>query len=146
MDVCLLKMPFRLAVFEPGKAGKVSDLYNYKNVYVGGHSLGGAMAANYASSHEELRGIILLAAYSTKKLSRQQLLISIYGSEDGILSTDKVWRGQQYAPDRYIERIIEGGNHAQFGNYGIQKGDGIPSISSEEQQQLAVSIIIQNIR
>jgi hypothetical protein len=43
----------------------------------------------------------------------------------------------------YMENIvvIEGGNHAQFGNYGKQKGDPDATISREEQQDKAVEAI-----
>ena len=36
---------------------------------------------------------------------------------------------------------IEGGNHAQFGNYGPQKGDQPATISAEEQQAQTVAAI-----
>ena len=67
MDVCLVKMPFRLAFFGISKASDVMAQYEYENWYIGGHSLGGAMSAVYAADHgDELKGIVLLAAYATK--------------------------------------------------------------------------------
>ena len=42
--------------------------------------------------------------------------------------------------------IIEGGNHAQFGNYGKQKGDPDATISAEEQQTIAVNAIVEFIK
>ena len=43
----------------------------------------------------------------------------------------------------YTENVveIEGGNHAQFGNYGPQKGDLPATISAEEQQARTVAAI-----
>ena len=43
----------------------------------------------------------------------------------------------------YTENIveIEGGNHAQFGNYGMHKGDPPTEISAEEQQKQTVEAI-----
>ena len=51
MDVFLLKVPFRLAVLAPGKAEAVMAAFAYENWYVGGHSLGGAIAADFAAKH-----------------------------------------------------------------------------------------------
>ncbi len=105
------------------------------------------MAANYAASHgDQLTGLILLAAYPTKPLDKALLEISIYGSEDGVLNMGKIEAGKAYAPEDYREYVIAGGNHAQFGNYGEQRGDGSAAISSEEQQQIVVRFIIQNKR
>lgn len=145
MDVCLVKMPFRLAFFGMNKASDLMEMYDYENWYIGGHSLGGAMAANYAADHgDSMTGLILFAAYPTKKLADSLLEISIYGSEDGVLNMEKVEAGKAYAPDEYLEYVIPGGNHAQFGDYGEQRGDGEAYISGEEQQSLAVDYIIQN--
>ena len=147
MDVCLVSMPFHLAIFGANKAAAVIAQYDYEHWYIGGHSLGGAMAANFAASHgDQLTGLILLAAYPTKPLNKALLEISIYGSEDGVLNMEKIEAGKAYAPDDYREYVITGGNHAQFGNYGEQRGDGSAAISSEEQQQIAVRFIIQNKR
>ena len=146
VDVCIVKMPFRLAFFGLNKATDVFGLYNYKNRYIGGHSLGGAMAAEYAAGHgEDLTGVILLAAYPTKPLDPSLLLLSVYGSEDGVLNTQKVAEGRGFAPARYTEQIIEGGNHAQFGNYGVQKGDGVAAVSAGEQQEQTADLILQTV-
>ena len=146
MDVCLVKMPFHLAFFGLNKATDVMDRYAYGNWYIGGHSLGGAMAAEYAASHgERLDGLILLAAYPTKALDSSLLEISIYGSEDTVLNMEKVVSGRSYAPANYAEFEIEGGNHAQFGSYGMQKGDGTAAITADEQQCRTTELIIGEI-
>ena len=129
IDVCLVKMPFHLAVFGVNAAERVMKEYSYDEWYIGGHSLGGAMAASFAAKHE-LDGVLLLAAYPTKPLEEPMLLL--YGSEDGVLSRDPVSNASEYGDVE--EHVLDGGNHAQFGNYGKQKGDGEAGISSEEQQ------------
>ena len=131
MDVCLVKMPFHLAFFGMNKAADVMHQYSYANWYIGGHSLGGAMAAN------------LLAAYPTKKLPSDLIEILIYGSEDQVLREVAVEEGKQYTPSEYYEYVIKGGNHAQFGSYGVQKGDGKASIPAEEQQKETVRLIME---
>ena len=144
MDVCLVRMPFHLAVFGAKKADGVLPLYDHENRFIGGHSLGGAMAANYAARHSgALTGVILFAAYPTGPLEDSLLLLSIYGSEDGVLNMEKLSEGRSYASAAYSEFVIEGGNHAQFGNYGAQKGDGTAGISAEEQQKQTTDYIME---
>lgn len=106
------------------------------------------MAAEYASQNADcLQGLIFLASYSTKDLSDTQLkVLSLYGSEDQVLNKDKVVQGRELMPETYVEHEIAGGNHAQFGDYGAQKGDGTAAISAEEQQQETVRQILTFIQ
>ncbi len=145
MDVCLVKMPFRLAVFGAKKADQVMTRYDYTHWYIGGHSLGGVMAASYASAHSSLlRGVYMLAAYPSKSLADNNRAVIIYGSEDGVLNMVKLKERNRYLPVSSETYVIEGGNHAQFGNYGKQTGDGNATISPEEQQRRTVDFILQN--
>ena len=148
VDVFLIKMPCNLAFLGQNKAEDVMRKYEYEKWYLGGHSLGGAMAAFYAAKHpDDLNGIIFLAAYSTKDLHEEDFsVVSLYGSEDGVLNMDKIEKGRSNMPTNYTEICIEGGNHAQFGNYGVQKGDGVASISRQEQQNQTVEAIYKMIR
>jgi len=146
IDVFLVKMPFRLAVFGINKASSIMQKYSYENWYIGGHSLGGSMAASYASEHsEDLKGLIMLAAYPVKELNDSLLAVTIYGSEDTVLNMDKLKEGSQFLPSHHTEYVIKGGNHAQFGNYGIQNGDGTAVIPPAEQQRQTVIAIIEAI-
>ena len=146
LDVCLVRMPFRLAFFGLNKADGVRSQYAYERWFVGGHSLGGAMAAVYAAGHGELSGVVLCAAYPTKPLDREDLEILVYGSEDGVLNREKLAEGRAFATDRAAEYEIPGGNHAQFGAYGQQSGDGEAKISREEQQTKAADFILKSLR
>ncbi|MCI8992392.1 MAG: alpha/beta fold hydrolase [Eubacterium sp.] len=143
IDCFLLKMPGNLAVFGKNRADDVLENYEYESWILAGHSLGGAMAASYASEHpKELDGLILLAAYPTKSLTAGQLFVqSIYGSEDWVLNMQKLEDGRQYMPENYSEICINGGNHAGFGAYGEQKGDGKAKINREEQWEKTVDAI-----
>ena len=58
-----------------------------------------------------------------------------------MVNLEKIEAGEQYAPSDYTETVIAGGNHAQFGSYGFQKGDGIASIPAEEQWEEAAELI-----
>ena len=148
VDVFLIKMPCNLAFFGQNKAEDVMKKYEYEKWYLGGHSLGGAMAAFYAAKHpDDLDGMVLLAAYSTKDLHEEDFsVISLYGSEDEVLNMNKIEESRAYMPANYTEICIKGGNHAQFGNYGVQKGDGVASVSREEQQNQTVEAIYKMIR
>jgi hypothetical protein len=133
-DVCLVKMPLRLAVLAPDRADKVLAEHDYAEWFIGGHSLGGAMAADYAAGHpEKLRGLVLLAAYPTKALDPKLRVLSVVGSEDGVINREKLREGEQYFPENVQICVIPGGSHAQFGSYGPQRGDGAALISPEEQ-------------
>lgn len=130
----LVHMPFNMAIFDPGAAEDVFPLFpQIEHWYVAGHSMGGAMASDFASKHpEEVEGLILLGAYIYGDYPDEKTL-TIYGSlnqsvEDHIDYTENI-----------VE--IEGGNHAQFGNYGPQKGDLPAAISAEEQQAQTVAAI-----
>ena len=147
MDVCLVSMPVHLAVFGANRALAVTARYRYDHWYVGGHSLGGAMAAAYAAGHgERLTGLILLAAYPTRTLGSSLLTISVTGTEDGVLDRAKAEAGKTFVTGDLREYTLSGGNHAQFGNYGDQRGDGAAAISRDEQQRLTVDHIIRNKR
>ena len=144
----LVEMPYNLAVFDINAAdGLQSVLPEVEHWYIGGHSLGGAMAASYVSKHEsEYDGLILLAAYSTSDLSDTDLeVISVYGENDGVMKMGKHDKCLENLPDDTVEEVIEGGCHAYFGSYGRQDGDGIPTITNARQIEEAADIIAQNI-
>ncbi len=133
----LMHMPCNLAVLDMNSADEIRREYDYDNWYVGGHSLGGAMAAAYVSKNaEDYDGLVLLGAYSTKDLSDSGLkVLSIYGSEDGVLNREKYEEDKDNLPAGFSELEIPGGNHAYYGAYGEQKGDGHARITPEEQQE-----------
>ena len=132
----LVRMPGNLAVFNINGANGIPEQFpDVAHWYLGGHSLGGAMAASYAADHaDELDGLVLLAAYSTRDLNGSGLnVLSVYGSEDGVLDMEKYEQYRSNLPADASEVVIDGGCHASFGRYGAQAGDGTPAISSDEQ-------------
>ena len=134
----LVRMPCNLAVLDANAADGIPESFpEVKHWYIGGHSLGGAIAASYAANHTDtLDGLVLLAAYSTADLTGSGLRVySTYGSEDGVMNREKYETDRSNLPADLTEVVLDGGCHAGFGSYGAQKGDGIPSISAEEQQQ-----------
>lgn len=135
----LVHMPFRMAIFDASAAEDVMEQFpEIQHWYMAGHSMGGAMASQFASGHQdEIDGLILLGAYIYGDYPDEKTL-TVYGSlnqsvEDHIDYTENI-----------VE--IEGGNHAQFGNYGPQKGDLPATISAAEQQAQTVDAISDFMR
>lgn len=135
ITVALVKMPFHLAVFQINAADSVFNIVpSVSRWFIGGHSLGGAMASSYAAGNESrLSGLILLGAYPVNDSPIPTLCL--YGSEDIMLDVTKLTGVANLLK-------IEGGNHAQFGNYGVQQGDGIATISREAQQEQAAAAML----
>jgi predicted esterase len=146
--VVIVPMPLNLAVFAPDRAASVLAAYPQIDRWaVGGHSLGGAMAARFAYQHPDAaQGLVLWAAYpaSTDDLSGRTLAVtSIYGTHDGLATGDKIAASRPLLPGNTHWVAIEGGNHAQFGWYGPQSGDGIATISRQEQQRQIVEATLE---
>lgn len=145
----IVKMPLKLAVLDTDKADKVREDYpNVADWYMAGHSLGGAMAAGYAHENaSQIRGLILMAAYSTEDLTKDNLeVLSIYGSMDCVLNMENYEEYRSNLPADMAELILNGGNHANFGNYGAQRGDGVAKLSAEDQQAATVEAICELLK
>jgi dienelactone hydrolase len=137
--VVIVPMPLNLAVFGPSLAVEVMAAYpEIEQWAIGGHSLGGAMAARFAYENPgALQGLILWAAYPAPgdDLSEFDLEVaSIYGTRDGLATPEKIDASHPLLPESTTWVPIEGGNHAQFGWYGPQGGDNVASIGREQQQ------------
>ena len=140
----VLKMPLRLAVLDMDAADGVAAQYPEVTRWaIGGHSLGGAMAASYAAKQgEEFDALVLLAAYSTAELPEGLSVVSIYGDVDGVMNQEKYAEYRSNLPECAVEIVIPGGNHAQFGDYGHQKGDGVATVTAQEQLNATVQAIL----
>ena len=139
----LLKMPFHLAVFDADAGDDIPEEFpQIDSWYIGGHSLGGSMAASCVADNDDYVGLVLLASYSTADLSQSGLEVySVYGSEDQVLNMENYEKYRKNLPTDIKELIIEGGCHAFFGDYGVQDGDGIPSITLDEQIRHTVDFL-----
>lgn len=136
-QVHLTKALFHLAILTPTYTEKfLSD--DLDNILVG-HSLGGTVASIIASSNDRVDQLILLASYATGKVTQDVLLITaefdlILNQESYLSSIDNYMN--------YEEHVIQGGNHAGFGWYGEQQGDGQSTISIINQQQETMDLIL----
>jgi len=135
-------MPFGLAVLAPDTADDIIEAYpEIARWVIGGHSLGGAMAADYAAGNEAIDGLALWAAYPPDgtDLSEQAIEVtSVYATEDGLSTIDEIEASRVQLPPTTTFVEISGGNHAGFGWYGPQDGDGDATVSREEQQAQVV--------
>lgn len=142
----IVGMPFNLAVFNANGADKVlATMPEIERWIMVGHSLGGAMAADYLAEHEdEVDGLALLGAYPNQSLAQSSHpVLSLYGSEDRIIDQQGFAEGRNKMPDDAIYHQITGGNHSGFGNYGAQAGDGMATLSAAQQQAVTVAKIIE---
>ena len=136
--VILPPMPLNLAVFDMNVADEIMEANpEIETWFVGGHSLGGAMAAEYvAANPSKVDGLFLWASYSAESTDLSIIpdlkVLSIYGTEDGGVEEIRISDNRLPADTVWVE--MEGANHAQFGWYGIQPGDGVATISREEEQ------------
>lgn len=144
----ILKPAFHFALFDADAADKArNDFPDVKNWYIGGHSLGGVCASLCAGKNKgAYKGLILLASYSSVSLKDSGLrVLEIYGSNDEVMNREKHDEHLKDLPSDYETLVIEGGNHAQFADYGFQKGDGKASITSQRQKQLCAEAILDFI-
>ncbi len=141
----LIKMPFNLAVLDINAANGIKEKFpEIKNWYIGGHSLGGSMAANYIAKNDWLKGLVLLGAYSTADLSDKDIYaLSLFGNNDKVMDFEKYEKNKKNMPVNFMQVELHGGNHAYFGMYGEQEGDGKAKMTNEEQILLAAEEILR---
>lgn len=141
--VIIVPMPLNMAIFDADEASQVMAAFpDITHWVIGGHSLGGAMAAQFAFNHpNDVAGLVLLASYpaGNNDLSQSALrVVSISGSEDGLAEPSAIEASHALLPKTTEWVEIQGGNHAQFGWYGAQTGDNIATIRREAQQQQTI--------
>jgi pimeloyl-ACP methyl ester carboxylesterase len=141
-DVTIVKTVFNLAILTPNYGARfLKD--GIDNVVIG-HSLGGTVASMFSSNDERITEMVFLASYPISDVSDKRVLV-ITGEFDTVLDIKNVEDSENLLPDDYVLYEILGGNHAQFGWYGPQKGDGTSTISTQEQQDLIVDLILDFI-
>ena len=140
--VLIPRMPFNLAVFGRSRAdGLIADHPEIDAWWVGGHSLGGSMAANWLGGQPEGRveGLILWASYATRGAGLHERVdirvLSVSGGRDGLATPEDITDRIETLPDVATFVEIDGMNHAQFGRYGEQRGDLAPTIDDREAQR-----------
>ena len=141
----LLEMPLNLAILNPNAADQVIAEHPEIDYWViGGHSLGGVVAARYVANKPGNGGLVFLAAYPANDALKDShlLTLSIYGSLDGLTTPQDIDASRPLLPADTVFLEIKGGNHSQFGSYGLQRGDNVASISPDEQWSQIVEAIV----
>ena len=149
--VMIVPMPLNLAIFNSGAANAVIEDYPQISRWIlAGHSLGGAAAAIFAENNpEKINGIAFWDSYppNSADLSDNRLpVLSIFGTTDNFPNTDNFDEKRVLLPGDAVFVAIEGANHAQFGDYGPQKGDVVAAISLAEQHQRVAEIMLDFIK
>lgn len=144
-------MPLDLAVFKIGAAASIRKaLPAYDAWHIAGHSLGGAMAAEHIKKGDtDYKSLILLGSYPADKTDLSALPIAVLSIREELGlpgGTEKAMALRANLPPGHVFIMLPGGNHAQFGRYGVQKGDGEATISPEEQAATAAAWIVEFLR
>jgi hypothetical protein len=144
--VVVVAVPFNLAVFGIDSAGPVIAAHpEIRHWAVGGHSLGGSMAAQFIDSHpDKVDGLVLWASYSAADLSSDGLtVLSAYGTLDtGVPSYTSPANLAKLGSDVTLA-VIDGGNHEQMGWYTGQPNDPPATIPRADQQAQVVAATVR---
>ena len=148
--VIITPMPLNLAILNTGAANAVIDAYPHITTWIlAGHSLGGASSAIFAENNpEKIEAIALWDSYppDSADLSDNTIsAISIFGTTNNFPNTENFNDKKHLLPTNTRFIGIEGASHAQFGDYGPQKGDVIPSLSLAEQHEQVAEIMLEFI-
>lgn len=141
-EIYIIKAPFNVAIFHVNAPQRIIDNYALDRVWVGGHSLGGITASRFVANHRDtIAGLFLFGSYSDQNIRDfDGRVISVMGIEDRIINWENYEKAKGNLPSTAILLEIEGLNHSDFGNYGLQKGDGISSFNNEEMIELICSL------
>ncbi|TVX93287.1 alpha/beta hydrolase [Paenibacillus agilis] len=143
--VVMPKLPLNLAVLGTNAADSIIEKYpEIQKWYVVGHSLGGSMISRYAFHHEnKVDGIIFLASYPADDFSTKSIpMLSIYGEVDGLVTVEEIKNREKLMSKNTTTHMIKGGNHANFGMYGEQKGDNASLITPKAQQDETIKVML----
>jgi len=148
MKVYLLKYGHNFDMFNIGNINKILSSSDIKNYILVGHSFGGSKILNYLKQNGSnlIKCVVLLSSYGTNSqdFSDSNIkFLSIVGSEDKIINFKKYENYKNNLPSTTKYVYIEGGNHSYFGNYGLQFGDSVGSISKERQQFIVINEILK---
>lgn len=142
--VVVLKEPFGFSIFDRDHTTTI--LENHPEIAhwaIGGHSLGGTVAASYADGDRRVEGLLLLASYPATRLERTDLRVtSVSGEADRLVTPADVAKSRANLPADTTFVVIPGASHASFGAYGAQPGDGTPTIDPvAAQEQVAAAAV-----
>ena len=142
----IVRPPFNLAILDADAAhAAIGQFPDIRTWMIAGHSMGGVAAADYASRHgDDIAGIAFLASYPSVDLSGYEgQVVSVIGTNDGVINRGNYEAAAAKLPPSTRELVIPGGNHAYYGDYGEQAGDGEAAITRDEQQTQTADALIE---
>ena len=135
MTVVITKPVLNLAFFDQRPLDTFTDTAPDVTAWlVGGHSLGGVRACMYAAD-APVAGLVLFGSYCAAAVDDDLAVLSLSGSEDGLSTPAKIQDTADLLPADTVFVEIDGANHAAFGAYGAQPGDGEATISPAESER-----------
>ncbi|MGA8787383.1 MAG: alpha/beta hydrolase [Paenarthrobacter sp.] len=143
--VVILKTPLNLSLLDGNQARGVMEAHPEISTWtVGGHSLGGVSAGSFALSNQDVDGLLLYASYPLDSMRDRAGLkvLSISGTEDGLSTPAKIDASRGLLPLDAAFVEVQGGNHAFFGEYGPQPGDGEPTVDRDAAQEQIASATV----
>ena len=149
--VVVPEMPINMAVFNPNIADEITENYpEIRNWVIGGHSVGGAMAAQYTDRHPEIiDGVAIWASYPPDNTDISDLdipVVSMYGSRELRVDDASVGERKYLLPEDTLYIRIEGGDHHQFGSYEINPRDHLATISRASQHEQIIQATLEILR
>lgn len=150
-ETLIPEFSFDLAVTDTDRASALIQRYaDGRKVVLAGHSLGGAMAAQYLADElkagrEPVAGLVLMAAYppdGASLASAKLKVASLKGEFDNVADAAKIADGLRRLPKDSKLLQIDGGVHSFFGRYGPQSGDGVPAVSRTDAEREIVNAIV----
>ncbi|WP_353893610.1 alpha/beta hydrolase [Proteinivorax hydrogeniformans] len=151
IKVFIPKMPLNLPILNARAFDSIVGEYDDGNKwYIGGHSLGGATASMYVKTNpENIEGIFFFGAYPSDRSDLSEFevdVLSINATLDSIIDVDKYIKTKSLLPQHTVYVELDGGNHSNFGYYGLQKGDEESTITREEQHKIVLEKISELIK
>lgn len=143
--VVIVKPFLNLAILERRPLDAFTDLVPGVDSWaVGGHSMGGVKACSYAETGE-VDALVLLASYCSGDAladSTDLDVLSVSGTQDGLATPEKIDDSLDDLPATTTVVRIDGASHAQFGDYGVQPGDGTPTISDDAARESITEALV----
>lgn len=147
VTVLITRPPLNFALLDPRGLDELTTAAPaVERWFVGGHSLGGVRACLMAEG-AEAEGLVLLGSYCANDLSDTRLaVLSIAAENDGLTELETIAESAALLPDDARFEVIEGANHAAFGDYGPQSGDGERSITSAQMREQLTALLAELLR
>lgn len=147
VTVFIPKMPLNIGLLDTDAIERIQAQHpGITTWFIGGHSLGGVSACQYANGGA-VDGLVLFASYCSGDVSDESFaVLSVTGGADTVLNTANYQEAKTRLPPRTTTAHIEGMNHSQFGSYRGQRGDSPASLSYEEAHQQLADVLVSWLR